>query len=676
MSFLSPFALAGLILLSLPVLIHLLAKRRARPIDFPSLRYLRETPSFRLRPRRIRQPLLLALRLLALVLLVMGVARPLIKLRTQSSRVRLILIDASLSMSAKGRTAAAKEAARALINRLALDEQAAVVSCSSEANVLANITRNRQELLDAVERYQPSSGAIDFNKGLAKAAALLEHEASSAAEIDLISDFQESNLSALVVSPQPLPARVITHPVGSIIERNAFLLGESISQNESGPVLAASEMIAEAEGRSGSRYTWAMNANTGERPDINWRTEVNGQLTGRIRTLAPDDFDMDDERCFAFMPTHRDAHVLLVAADAETSLYTGAALEAATNNPHEKHSLLTRQKRLPETAAGLNSYALVALTLHGALSADELQRLNDYAEAGGTVWLSMARDADVAALNAQASTNAAGVLPFRSLSRRRGDAALHFGTADLSAPPLRAMTENSFAALRAVKVYEGYALEPKAGADTLMRWSNGTPAFVSVRTSGGGRIMLLGVSTESASSDMGSSPAFPSLVFSLLREATTPRKQFSYALGEPVNLGLAPETSVTVTYEGVRVARVASRDLMQQPLSVFPAQGIYRLEYEGVLRFVALNPPGAESERALAGAVEAGRYFDFKETLKRADVNERLEEAERSGNAWRYFLAAAFVLLVGELFVRAHQREKERAMVEEVASATQVELKL
>ncbi|HEX7998261.1 MAG TPA: BatA domain-containing protein [Pyrinomonadaceae bacterium] len=676
MSFLSPFALAGLILLSLPVLIHLLAKRRARPVDFPSLRYLRETPSFRLRPRRIRQPLLLALRVLALSLLIFGIARPLVNLRPPSSRVRLILIDASLSMRATGRTAAAKEAARSLINRLARDEQAAVVSCSSDANVLANITDNRQELLEAVERYQPGSGAIDFNKGFAQAAALLERQASGAAEIDLISDFQQSNLPALLVSPQQLPARVVPHPVGSVIERNAFLLGESVSQNESGPVLAASQMIAEAEGRTGSHHTWAMNANMAERPDINWRTEVNGQLTGRIRTLTPDDFDMDDERCFAFMPTQRGARVLLVAADAETNLYTGAALEAAANNPNEKHSLLTRQKHLPETAAELNSYALVALTLHGALSMDELQRLNDYAEAGGTVWLSMARDADVASLNAQAGTNAAGVLPVRSLSRQRGDAALHFGTADLSAPPLRAMTENSFAALRTVKVHEGYALEPEAGADTLMRWSNGTPAFVSVRTSGGGRIMLLGVSTESASSDMGSSPAFPSLVFSLLRDALTPRAPFSYTLGEPVNLGLAPETSVTVTDEGGRVARVASRDLMQRPLSIFPAQGIYRLEYEGVLRFVALNPPSAESERALAGAVEAGRYFDFKEPSTMTSFNERLEEAERSSNAWRYFLAAAFVLLIGELFVRVRQREKEKATVEEVASASSVELKL
>ncbi|MBD0324926.1 MAG: VWA domain-containing protein, partial [Pyrinomonadaceae bacterium] len=556
------------------------------------------------------------------------------------------------------------------------DERAAVISCSSEALVLANITTDRQELLDAVERYQPGSSAIDFNQSFATATALLEREAWSAAQIDLISDFQRSNLAASTTRPHQLPVRVVPHPIGSTIERNAFLLDESVFKNESGLLLSASEILEEAEGRIGTHQTRAIDAHTGDRPDITWRTEVNGQLTGRIRTLAPDDFDMDDERFFAITPPKRAMRVLLIAADAETNLYTGAALVAAANSLDEKHSLIVRQKQLPETADELNAYAFVALTLHGALSAHELRLLTDYAEAGGTVWLSLAHDADVAALNALGSDIAAGVLPFKSLARQRSSASLHFGTADLSAPPLRAVTENSFDALRAVKVNEGYALEPRAGADTLMRWSNGTSAFVSARTRGGGRVMLLGVSTESASSSMGSSPSFPSLVYSLLREAIAPREPLSYALGEPVNLGFAPETSLTMTDETGRVVRVMSRDLMQRPLSVFNAPGIYRLEYEGGVRFVALNAPGAESERALAGAVEAQRYFDFKEPLTRAGVSRRLEEAERSSNAWRHFLAAAFVLLIAELFVRVRQRKKERATVEEVAGASSVELKL
>jgi aerotolerance regulator-like protein len=94
MSFLVPFTLIALALLALPVLIHLLVRRRARRLDFPSLRFLRETPSFRLYPRHIREPLLLALRVFALALLILGLARPYISFNTGRRLTHVILLDA------------------------------------------------------------------------------------------------------------------------------------------------------------------------------------------------------------------------------------------------------------------------------------------------------------------------------------------------------------------------------------------------------------------------------------------------------------------------------------------------------------------------------------------------------------------------------------------------------
>src|SRR3954452_23560797 len=134
MLFLAPLTLVGLLLVALPVVIHLLSRRRARRLDFPSLQFLRETPSFKLSPRRIREPLLLALRAAAIILLVMGLARPLLTRQAKArGTIHFILMDASLSMKARGRAEAAKEQARAIINRLASDERASVISFSTEA---------------------------------------------------------------------------------------------------------------------------------------------------------------------------------------------------------------------------------------------------------------------------------------------------------------------------------------------------------------------------------------------------------------------------------------------------------------------------------------------------------------------------------------------------------------
>lgn len=665
MTFLSPLALIGLSLLALPVVIHLLARRRARRLDFPTLKYLRETPSFRLRPRRIRQPLLLALRLLALVLLVLGIARPLLTLRANSQPTRLILLDASLSMHVQGRAAAARDEARAIINKLGAGERAAVISFSSEAVTLAAITADRQELLAAVEKYEPQSSAADFSAGLGLAAALLERAAPRAVvEIDLISDFQQANLASLTKRSTPLPARVRTHAVGAAIERNAFLLDEAVVKSESGLELSAAELVSSAEGRSGARRAWGIAESAHELPEIGWRTEANGQLTGRVRTLAPDDFDVDDERFFALTPP-RTARVLLIESDAETNLYVGAALEAAASSLDKTPSLLTRQRYLPTSATELDSYALVALTLHGATSADELRVLTDYAAAGGTVWLFLARDVDTAQLNALVATGDGRAMPFKSLTRLDSATALNIVPADLIAPPLSAMTESAFRALSAVNVREGYAFEALAGADTLLRWSTGAASFVSARI-GGGRFLVLGTSTESAASEMGRSPAFPSLAHSILREAAAPREPLSYDLGEAVALGLAPGSGVLITDDAAHQIKAQARDLMQRPLSIFKEAGIYQLETEKGVRFIALNSPGAESERTLATTVEVQQLFDSKEIVAPAGSSKWREAMERGGNAWRYFLGAALLLLLGELLVRVRQREQQKALMTEV----------
>jgi hypothetical protein len=170
--------------------------------------------------------------------------------------------------------------------------------------------------------------------------------------------------------------------------------------------------------------------------------------------------------------------------------------------------------------------------------------------------------------------------------------------------------------------------------------------------------LLLGTSTESAASDMGSAPAFPSLVFSILRAAAAPHEPVSYDLGQAVETGLAPETSVTITDPVGHNAQAQARDLMQRPLNVFREAGIYRLESEKGVRFVALNTPGVESERALAEGDEVQHYFAETKPVATAGGSEWREAAEHDGNTWRYFLGAAFLLLFTELLVRVRRSRK------------------
>lgn len=654
MRFLSPLALFGLALIALPVLIHLLVRRRASRLDFPSLRFLRETPSFRLRPRTVQQPLLLALRVAALLLLILAFARPLISFGTRSARTRIILLDASLSMQAAGRAAAAKEQARAVVSSLAAGERAAVISCADEAQALSPVTSDRRVLGEAIERYEAASGAANYAAGFAAAAALLQHEPPGEAVLELISDFQESGLKEAALPQAQAGAfkQVIRHPVGAELGRNAFLLDEAVASGEKGTELYASEIVAASGERSGGRRSWPLDANAGARAEMEWRTESNGQVTARLRTLAPDDFDADDERYLSFNAP-RVGRVLLVEQDgSDAGKYLSAALETAAG---EGRFALERKASLPASASELDAYALITLTLHGQPDASAMSALAEYARAGGTVWLCLGRDLDTASWNQFAGTQAGGAYPFAALARRNDETqAISFGAADADAPALSFVGEEVLAALRAVRMREGYTVTPREGAATIMRWNDGAPAFVSQKL-GSGVVHLFAASPARAAGELGVSAALPALASSIARSSLVPREPLAHSIGEPVRLGLEAEATVKIFDGGGKMQAARARELLLRPAAYFPTAGIYRVEANGFTRYLAFNAPASESETALASPAEIESLFTPQPNASETAPSAWRDAAERRSNAWRYFLAAAFLLLIVEMFVAMRQ---------------------
>ncbi len=654
MVFLAPLTLLGLLLVSLPLLIHLLVRRRGRRLDFPSLRFLRETPSFKLYPRRIRQPLLLALRATAIILLVMGLARPLFTSNTKTPEaVRFILMDASFSMKTRGRAEAAREQARAIVNKVKGGERACVIALSSEAMVLAELTGDKERLMEAIGRYQPTGGALNYPAGFAEIRRQLQTQLQVATQADIISDFQESSFDerAEVISREAAPLRISTYGVGTEIERNAFLIDEAVEKTERGFALTATELVSESDGRSGARRAWTIEESEGAMPEIEWRTETNKEMTGRIKVLEPDDFDADDERFFAFAP-RREARVLLIEDESGATPYLNAALEASASNARATRFVQETRKDLPSSAADLVPFSLIVGTLHGAAQENEARTLLEYARSGGTVWLFLARDVDTASWNRLASGDTGRALPFESIARKDGNSSLTFGAVDTDAPQLRGLDESALAALGAVRVNESYAVTPRAQTDTLMRWSDGTPAFISARA-GRGTIMLMATSPERASSELGLTPAFPALVSSVSRAAEKTREPLSQVIGEAVRLNIAPETQVKITNAQGGVSMTKARELVRRPLNYFSEPGIYHLEFAGQQKFMAFNAPALESERALMTVDELKRRFSANEGRSARAINagNARDAMERSGSMWRYFLCAAFLLMIAELFV-------------------------
>lgn len=103
-TFLNQIFLAGLAAAALPILIHLFSRRRAKEVPFASLEYLQEISRQKVRRMRLRQWLLLALRVLVVALFALAMGRPAIRgsagVITRGSSTVAVILDNSYSMNA------------------------------------------------------------------------------------------------------------------------------------------------------------------------------------------------------------------------------------------------------------------------------------------------------------------------------------------------------------------------------------------------------------------------------------------------------------------------------------------------------------------------------------------------------------------------------------------------
>src|SRR5687767_8396732 len=136
--FLAPFMmnpglfLAGGLAVSLPIIIHLLNKRKFKIVDWAAMDFLLDADKKNRRRIRLENLILLLLRCLAVLLIALLLARPFLPTSVTAGLVnaaqfeRIVLLDDSLSMQARLGNESAWERARKrlidLTNRLAQDQ--------------------------------------------------------------------------------------------------------------------------------------------------------------------------------------------------------------------------------------------------------------------------------------------------------------------------------------------------------------------------------------------------------------------------------------------------------------------------------------------------------------------------------------------------------------------------
>ena len=191
LSFLYPLFLAGAAAIAIPIALHLFRRRTETIIDFPAVRLLHKAPVEQQRRRKIREWILLALRVTALALLAFAFARPYFRSNVAAiaSPITIVALDTSMSMSAPGQFDAAREAARKAVSDAPSSMLVGLVTFSDSATLAVPPTADRGGVIAAIGAASAGPGGTRYRTALGRAAEAIS---GSNGKIVVVSDLQQA----------------------------------------------------------------------------------------------------------------------------------------------------------------------------------------------------------------------------------------------------------------------------------------------------------------------------------------------------------------------------------------------------------------------------------------------------------------------------------------------------
>ena len=204
MIFLNPAILFGLLAASIPVIIHLFNLRKLKKIEFSTLAFLKELQKNKIRKIKLKQWILLALRVLIILFLVMAFARPTlqsVKIGGTTSAAKttaVFILDDTFSMSVVDQKGSyfnqAKEIINQIISQLQEGDEVGVVLVSKPSSEI-KLTSNLSDFLKQIDRTELSYASGDLNSSIVKAAQLISESKNFNKEIYVLSDFQKNKIT-------------------------------------------------------------------------------------------------------------------------------------------------------------------------------------------------------------------------------------------------------------------------------------------------------------------------------------------------------------------------------------------------------------------------------------------------------------------------------------------------
>lgn len=419
LSFLSPALLAGAALVAVPIVLHLIMQRKPVRREFPALRFLRQRAVANRRKLRLSHLFLLLLRMAALALLALALARPVLRgagwLADREGPVAAAFVfdTAPRMLLREGNRTRLEQAtamAKALVGKLPAESKLAVLDTGGAAAAFAPTIAAASARID---RLSVATPAVSLGQAVGDALRLLAGSGNPRRELYLFTDCSRgawADAAPLDLATAHPDVSLLVVDVGASTVRNFSIDAVELSSDRVpagaavGLAVTTSRVgtdagrpvaleIADADGRFVRRAVkpGAWREGGGGQVDFELSGLEPGVRQGRILVDGADDLEADDMRSFT-VEVGAAAKILVAAPRpaARSGLFFTQAIAPVTLAKAGKAAFDVTVADASELAtAAWDDYRGIVLLDPPPLEADSWEALGQWVASGRglVVWL-------------------------------------------------------------------------------------------------------------------------------------------------------------------------------------------------------------------------------------------------------------------------------------------------
>ncbi len=702
------FAVAGAIGASIPIILHLLNRERARQLIFSTVRFIQMSHQTNVRRHQLKRLLLLLMRILMLALLGLAFARPffadsfVVTQKTGGKRNAVIILDTSYSMQYAAIFENGKKEAVKILDGLDAADAACLILSSDNARVVAPLGSELSHIRTALNTAEATNDRTDYLDALQTANEILAGIPIGEKQVYLISDMQKRGWDNFIETDK-LSADVQIHFVDVHAEKpqNLTITGISVP-----PVVLKEQKAARLVARvrnfgvepvenlpvrlfidDNMIDTVELDIEPDDLADAVFSIEFQDEAThtGWVE-ISEDPLLVDNKRYFML----QSLQAIKVHAVRERERSVGVGLP----NPYDETFFMKKALASVENtairidfnetfsvpnAATLARVDVLILADVAELDAGEAERIKNFVANGGGLILTVGDNIETDTYKRHLGGED-GLMPC-DFVQAVGDAFNRdqfrvIATVQYDHPIFTPFKEPNHGDFGKARFYRLFQAVPTKDATVIAAYDDGSPALFEKSYGNLGRVLCFTSTIDREWNDLPIRAVYlpflhESIKYLALKSVdTTP----SYRIGDSVELKIFDDEEVADTTKRPEIAifdpnNVETRVQPDENAPEGPSQnsifyadtsvpGIYSAHISGGdTQYFVVNIDTSESDLAardieeLTSMLKGAADESVEEKPSAELVAQYREDVEKNQNVWAYLMLAVFALAVTEMFL-------------------------